>query len=173
MDYSRYVDVVPDFPKKGISFKDVSPLLRDPEAFKACIAELAEHAEKYRPDVIMGAESRGFVFGSALALKMGLSFVMVRKPGKLPGEVLTVSYGLEYGRDSFEIEAKALRKGERALLVDDLIATGGSLSAMEKLARLAGAEPVGALAVISLRELGGAAKLGVPCESLVSLSSLR
>lgn len=169
MDYRKRIAVFPDFPKKGISFKDISTLLEDPVAFHFCINDLAELAIKFHPDVIMGAESRGFIFGSALAYKMNLGFVMARKEGKLPGHNLKVSYALEYGEASLEIRDNALEKGQRVLLVDDLIATGGSLNAMAQLVRLAGAKPVGAVCVIALKELNGAQTLDIPFSALVEL----
>lgn len=171
MDYSKHIAVFPDFPKKGVSFKDISTLLQDPVAFHFCINDLAELAVKFHPDLIMGAESRGFVFGSALAYKMNLGFVMARKEGKLPGHNLKVSYALEYGEASLEIRDNALRKGQRVLLVDDLIATGGSLNAMARLVRLSEANPVGAICVIALKELHGDKTLDIPFAALVELSA--
>jgi adenine phosphoribosyltransferase len=171
MDYEKCIGVVPDFPKKGISFKDISPLLGDPKAFHSCIDDLAKLAEPYKPDMIIAAESRGFIFGSALAYKLGIGFVMARKPHKLPGHNLAVSYTLEYGQETLEIRDNAFKKGQRVLLVDDLIATGGSLNAMATLARKCGATPVAALCVISLKELKGASTLDIPFDSLVDLSA--
>lgn len=169
MDYRKYIATIEDFPRKGISFKDISPLLDDPEAFHSCIDDLATLAIQYHPDVILGAESRGFVFGAALAYKMGLGFVMARKPGKLPGKNLKAEYELEYGHSALEVREGLIKKGQRVLLVDDLIATGGSLAAMERLVRASGATSVGAIVVIRLSSLGGEKKLGVPLSYLLSL----
>ena len=172
MDYSKYIGVTPDFPTAGISFKDVSPLCADPAAFKNAIDGLAKMAEKYHPDVIIGPEARGFLFGSALAYKMGLGFIMARKAGKLPGKTYSIEYSLEYGKAKIEVPACALKKGQRVLLVDDLLATGGSLKALGELIREAGAIPVGALTIINLKEIEGWKKLDFPCECLVELSAL-
>jgi adenine phosphoribosyltransferase len=171
MDYTKIIDVIPDFPKKGISFKDISPLLRDPKAFHSCIDDLAKIAKEYQPEVIVGPESRGFVFGAPLAEKMGLGFVMARKAGKLPGKNIRASYALEYGTDVLEVREGSFKAGQRVLLVDDLIATGGSLEALAKLVRQAGANPVAALVVIRLKELAGEKIVSVPVRYLVNLSA--
>ncbi len=170
MDLEKYIGVTPDFPKKGISFKDVSPLLRDPDAFREAIDRLAHLAEKYRPDVIIGPESRGFIFGAALAYKMGIGFVMARKAGKLPGVTMKVSYQLEYGTASMEIPASSFKKGDRVLMIDDLMATGGTFAALKKLIALAGGQAVACLTVINLEELHGEKAVDLPCESLMILS---
>ena len=171
MDYKKFIGVINDFPKKGISFKDISPLLKDKEAFASCIDDLAKMAEKYHPTVILAPDARGFIFGAALALKMGLGFVMARKPGKLPGNNIKYSYSLEYGENSLEVRENSFAKEDRVLLVDDLLATGGSLKAVEEIARKAGGTPVAALAVIYLRELHGEKQMGVPTEWLIDLSA--
>lgn len=171
MDYTKIIDVIPDFPEKGISFKDISPLLRDPKAFHACVDDLAKIAKEYHPDVIVGPESRGFVFGAPLAEKMGLGFVMARKAGKLPGHNIQVSYALEYGTASLEIREGSFKPGQRVLLVDDLIATGGSLEALVKLVKLAGGDPVAALVVIRLKELAGEKAVSIPVRYLTNLSA--
>lgn len=169
MDYRNYIMTIEGFPREGISFKDISPLLADHEAFSSCIDDLARLALPYKPDLVMGAESRGFVFGAALAYKMGLGFVMARKPGKLPGKNIRAEYELEYGTDALEVREGLIAKGARILLVDDLIATGGSMEAMERLTKLAGALPVACLAVIGLKDLGGASRLDIPCKTLLDL----
>jgi adenine phosphoribosyltransferase len=173
MDYEKYIGVINGFPKEGISFKDISPLLRDPKAFHSCIDDMAKLAESFHPTVIFAPESRGFIFGSALAYQMGIGFVMARKPGKLPGKNYRVSYALEYGTDTLEVREGVFKKGDRVLLVDDLIATGGSLEALVKLTREAGAEPVGALAMIYLKEIQGEKAVEVPFKSLFTLSALK
>ncbi len=170
MDYSKYIGVTPDFPKKGISFKEISPLLRDPEALHHCIDDLAKMSEEFKPNVIIGPESRGFLFGAALAYKMGVGFIMARKAGKLPGKVLKVSYELEYGTATIEVPEYAIRPGDRVLLIDDLMATGGTFLALKQLVENAGAIPVGCVSVITLKELGGEKKVGLPCKSLLQLS---
>jgi adenine phosphoribosyltransferase len=173
MDYEKYISVVNGFPKAGISFKDISPLLRDPKAFQQCIDDFARLAEPYKPTVVLGPESRGFIFGAALAYKMGIGFVMARKAGKLPGITAKVSYSLEYGTASLEVPANAFKPGDRVLLIDDLIATGGSLRALEDLTKKLGADPVAALVVIYLKELQGEKALDIPLHSLVSLSAVK
>ncbi len=169
MDYSKYIDVVEDFPKKGISFKDISPLLRNGEAFHACIDDLAKMAEEFKPDIICGPESRAFIFGAALAYKMGLGFVMARKGGKLPGEVCEVSYKLEYGTATLAIPSHSFKKGARVLLVDDLMATGGTFLALKDLVSQTGGEAVGALTVITLKDLDGPKNCGMKCKTLFDL----
>lgn len=170
MNYEPYIGVTPDFPKKGISFKDISPLVANPEAFASCIADLKKLAEPYHPDFIVGADSRGFLFGTPLAMAFGVGFVMARKKGKLPGEVLTAEYNLEYGTGILQIQAHAIPKGARVIMIDDLIATGGTFKAMEDLIRMAGATPVLALAIIRLEELHGEDLLSVPTKTLLTLS---
>lgn len=173
MDYEKYVGVINGFPKAGISFKDISPLLADPKAFQSCIDDFARLAAPYHPTMIIGPESRGFIFGAALAYKMGIGFVMARKAGKLPGHNYAVSYTLEYGTATLEIRDNAFKKGDRVILIDDLIATGGSFQALEKLVRLAGAEPVAALTFIYLKELQGEKALDIPYHSLLTLSAVK
>lgn len=170
MDYEKYIGVTPDFPKKGISFKDISPLLANPKAFASCIDDLAKMGEEFKPTLIIGPESRGFIFGAALAYKMGIGFVMGRKAGKLPGKVRRVSYKLEYGEATIEVPYDAIKKGERVLLVDDLMATGGTFVALKEIIASAGAIPVGCLTIITLEELKGEEKVGLPCKSLLRLS---
>ena len=169
MDYEKYIGVNEDFPKKGISFKDISPLLRNGLAFRACIDDLAKIAETYKPDIICGPESRAFIFGAALAYRLGIGFVMARKAGKLPGVVYQISYQLEYGTASLAIPKDSFKKGQRVLLIDDLMATGGTFAALEELVGMAGGEPVAALAVIRLKELDGDSHIHVPCASLLDL----
>ena len=170
LDLEKYIGVIPDFPKKGISFKDISPLLRDPEAFEETINRLAEIAAQYDPDVFVGAEARGFAFGAALAYKMGKGFVMARKAGKLPGKTISYTYDLEYGSATLQVSEGAFDKGKRALLIDDLLATGGTFVAMKELVKKAGGEPLACLAVIALEELHGEDLIGLPCHHLLMLS---
>jgi adenine phosphoribosyltransferase len=120
---------VPDFPKKGILFKDITTLLKDPTAFKHAIDQLTDLVREYRPDVVIGMESRGFIFAAPIAYLLGAGFVPVRKLGKLPGEVITAEYDLEYGTNTLELHRDAVIAGQRVLIVDDLLATGGTVSA--------------------------------------------
>lgn len=170
MDYQKIIGVYPDFPKEGISFKDITPLVANAEAFHSVIDDLAKLAEKYQPDLILGAESRGFIFGSALAYKMGLGFLMGRKAGKLPGETIQATYALEYGTATLEIPAHPFKEGTRVLLIDDLMATGGTFVALKELVERAGGIPVGALTLINLEELHGEEAVGLPCETIMTLS---
>ncbi len=169
MDYSKYIGVTMDFPTKGISFKDISPLLRDKEAFHHCIDDMAKLAEPYHPDLLCGPESRAFLFGAALAYRMGIGFVMARKAGKLPGVVYQISYQLEYGSATLAIPKNSFVPGQRVLMIDDLMATGGTFSALKELISMAGGDPVGALTLIRLKELEGEKNLDVPCSSLMDL----
>ncbi len=169
MDLEKYIAVVEDFPKKGISFKDISPLLRNPEAFNDCIDQLCKIAEEYKPTVIIGAESRGFIFGSAMAYKMGIGFVMARKAGKLPGITHKVSYNLEYGTATMEVPFDSFKKGDRVLLIDDLLATGGTFKALIDLVKASGGEPVLCEVLIRLKDLEGEKDLPIPTRYLLDL----
>lgn len=167
MELKDYIRVQEDFPRKGISFKDVSPLLENAEAFRFAIDEMKRIADQWQPDVIVGPESRGFLFGAPLAIVMKKGFFMARKAGKLPGEALSISYDLEYGSATLEIPAFAIKKGTRVLIVDDLLATGGTLKALETLLQNAGAEIVGFITLIELTDLKGRDILKAPFESLI------
>jgi adenine phosphoribosyltransferase len=163
-----HVREVPDFPKKGIKFKDIMPLLQSPEAFRTAIEALGSKVP--RADAVVGIESRGFLFGAPLALHWGVPFVPARKFGKLPGRTVRQVYSLEYGEDTLELHADALRKGQRAVIVDDLLATGGTALATAQLVRQLGAEVSAALFVIELVGLGGRDKLApLPVHSLMAL----
>ncbi len=148
-----HIREVPDFPKKGIRFKDIMPLLQSPEAFHAAIEALALCVE--RPDAVVGIESRGFLFGAPLALHWNVPFVPARKFGKLPGATVRQVYSLEYGEDTLELHADALRRGQRTVVVDDLLATGGTARATVQLVRQLDADVMAALFVIELEGLGG------------------
>jgi len=150
---------VPDFPKEGILFKDITPLLADVEAFRACIELMAESLDGEDIHAVLGIESRGFMFGAALADKLGVGFVPVRKPGKLPAATYRVEYDLEYGSDAVEIHQDALERGERVVVVDDLIATGGTALATKELVQRCGAEVAAFVFLIHLIDLEGVAKL--------------
>jgi adenine phosphoribosyltransferase len=159
---------VPDFPKKGIVFKDITPLLQSPAGLEQAIQGLARAADPQSYDLVCGIESRGFIFGAALALRLGKGFVPIRKPGKLPWKTECESYELEYGTDRIEIHCDAVRPGQGVLLVDDLLATGGTMSAALKLVRRVGGRPVACAFVIELDFLSGRARLGgAPVHSLL------
>jgi len=151
---------VPDFPKPGIVFKDITPLLGHPEAFRESVALLGERAAAWKPETVVSIESRGFIFGAAVAHALGIGFVPVRKPGKLPWKTRRKDYALEYGTDALELHVDALATGGRALIVDDLLATGGTAAAAAHLVEETGARVVGCLFVIELGFLGGRKKLG-------------
>lgn len=161
LDLRAFVRDVPDFPKPGILFRDVTPLLADPRAFHEAVQRLLAPFRERGVVKVMGIESRGFVFGPPLALALGAGFVLVRKAGKLPWRTRRVTYELEYGTDTVEMHEDALAPGERVLVVDDLIATGGTAGAAVRLAREAGAEVVGCAFLIELTALGGRDRLGV------------
>jgi adenine phosphoribosyltransferase len=151
----RSIRDVADFPKPGIGFKDITPLLADPRAFTTCIDLLAEHCAGKRVDTILAIESRGFIFGAALAARLTASFVPARKPGKLPSATDRVTYVLEYGEDSVEIHKDAIKPGTRVMVVDDVIATGGTAWAAMELVRRQRGEVIGAAFVIELGALDG------------------
>lgn len=155
---SRIRDI-PDFPKEGILFKDITPLLADVEAFRVCIQLMAEQLDGDSVQAVIGIESRGFMFGAALADKLGVGFVPVRKPGKLPAATYRAEYDLEYGSDAVEIHRDALHPGDRVVIVDDLIATGGTAKAAAELVQKCGAEVAAFVFVINLVALEGTKKL--------------
>ena len=146
---SSLIEDVPDFPKPGVTFKDITPLLASPTGFQAAVTELVTGAPE-RIDAVVGMEARGFIFAAPVALKLGAGFVPVRKPGKLPGETLSQDYGLEYGRDRLEIHADALPAGARVIVVDDVLATGGTLNAALALVERQGARIVGTGVLVEL-----------------------
>lgn len=160
MDLKEKIRVIDGFPKPGISFKDVTTILSDGEAFKYVIDKLAELAKDKKVDIVVGPEARGFVFGAPLAYALGAGFVPVRKPGKLPAETLRYEYDLEYGTDTLEMHKDAIKKGQRVLIVDDLLATGGTISSVAKLVNELGGEIVGFNFIVELTELKGREKLG-------------
>ncbi|HEX2505040.1 MAG TPA: adenine phosphoribosyltransferase [Gaiellaceae bacterium] len=158
-DLASRIRDVPDFPKPGIVFKDIMPLLADAESLQAAVDALAAYAEPRRPDIILGAEARGFILGGALAYKLGCGFVAARKPGKLPWETVSAVYELEYGADSLELHADALKEGARVVIHDDLLATGGTAKAKIDLVEQLGAQVVGLAFVIELEFLHGRDRL--------------
>ncbi len=158
-DLRAFVRDIPDFPTPGILFRDITPLLASPEAFQEAVAAMAEPFRARPPDKVLGIEARGFMFGAALAQDLGVGFVPVRKPGKLPRQTLRVSYGLEYGKDCLEIHTDACRAGERVLVVDDVLATGGTAQAAAELVDRLGAEVAGMTFFIELEGLKGRSRL--------------
>jgi adenine phosphoribosyltransferase len=170
-DLIEHIRTIPDYPKPGIQFRDITTLLGHAPAFRRAIDELVQPYAGAKIDKIAGMEARGFILGGAVAHQLSAGFVPIRKKGKLPHATLSVAYSLEYGIDEMEMHTDALVEGERVLLVDDLIATGGTAEGAVKLLRSAGADVVAAVFVIDLPELGGAAKLkalGVPVRTLIS-----
>jgi adenine phosphoribosyltransferase len=168
-DLKALVRDVPAFPTGGIVFKDSMPLVGNAEAFRSTIEHLASWARPLRPDVILGAEARGFIFGGALAYELGCGFVTARKPGKLPWETVRATYELEYGTDALEVHADALAPGARVIVLDDVLATGGTARAKMELVERLGGEVVGALFVIELTFLHGREKLdGVDVHALIA-----
>ncbi|NLM05018.1 MAG: adenine phosphoribosyltransferase [Clostridiales bacterium] len=169
MDLSKYIRVIEDFPKKGVSFKDITTLLKDPEAFRYMVDQLAEELKDLNIDIVIGPESRGFLVGSPVAYKIGAGFVPVRKRGKLPAEILKHEYYLEYGSDVLEIHKDAIKPGQRVAILDDLLATGGTVSATTKLIEELGGEIVAILFLIELTYLNGREKLeGYNVKSLIT-----
>ena len=159
MDLKRYVRDVPDFPTPGILFRDITPLLASPEAFGAAVEAMAEPFRGADAIKVAGIEARGFMFGAAVARHLGLGFVPVRKPGKLPGRTERIAYGLEYGSDALEVHSDAFSKGEGVLIVDDVLATGGTSAAAAELVERLGARVSAMLFCIELAALGGRSRL--------------
>ena len=168
MDIKDYIRGIPDFPKPGILFYDISTLLSHADAWQVTMGRLAKEVSKHQPDILAGIESRGFLVAAPLALKLGLGFTMVRKQGKLPGPTIPYEYDLEYGTDTIEIQADAVEKGQRVVLLDDLLATGGTMQAAAKLMRQVGANVVGSACIIELSFLEGRDRLDMPCSTLVA-----
>lgn len=160
MDLRSTIRSIPDFPIPGILFRDITPMLKDPTALQASVDQLREKLGDTPVDAVVGIESRGFMFGVPLAMQLGVGFVPLRKPGKLPAETITRSYQLEYGEATLEIHADALAKGDRVVVVDDLLATGGTARASAELIEETGAEVTAMLFVIELIGLDGRAALG-------------
>jgi adenine phosphoribosyltransferase len=169
MDLARTIRSVPDFPVEGILFYDITTMLKNPEAFKESVDQLVNYYQETEVDIVIGVESRGFIFGTPLAYKLGAGFVPVRKPGKLPAEKLTESYELEYGTNTLEIHKDAIEQGQKVLVVDDLLATGGTAKATCNLVEKLGGQVVGVAFVIELNFLKGREQLkGYDVFSLLS-----
>ncbi|MFK8138129.1 MAG: adenine phosphoribosyltransferase [Bdellovibrionales bacterium] len=159
MDLSQFIRNVPDYPKKGIQFKDITTLLQNPVAFQFVVDQLEKRYSDQKLDVIAGIDSRGFIFGSALAYKMGISFVPIRKKGKLPAETISVEYQLEYGSDFLEIHRDSIKENDKVLIIDDLMATGGTMGAAIHLVESLEGNIVETFCVIDLPDLGGSKKV--------------
>jgi len=168
MDLKPHIRSIPDFPKPGILFYDISTLLAHPEAWKAAVEGLADAMRPHRPELLVGIESRGFLVAAPLALVLGCGFAMVRKKGKLPGRTVTHSYALEYGTDTIEIQEDAIARGQRVAVVDDLLATGGTLRAAIDLIRSRGGNVVAGACIIELEFLNGRTRLDVPFTSMAT-----
>jgi len=170
VDLKAHIRGISDFPKPGILFYDISTLLRHGPAWRIAMARMAAAIRPFKPDLLAGIESRGFLVAAPLALELGLGFIMLRKRGKLPGERIGLDYALEYGTDRIEMQADAVSPGQRVVILDDLLATGGTMAAGIGLLRQAGAVVPAAAALIELSFLDGRKKLDVPFEALVSYS---
>jgi adenine phosphoribosyltransferase len=171
VNLKQHIRSIPDFPKPGILFYDISTLLAHAEAWKVAVARMAEAIRPHKPDMLAGIESRGFLVAAPLALALGTGFIMLRKKGKLPGITVRHTYALEYGTDTIEIQQDAVKKGQRVVLVDDLLATGGTMAAAIMLLRQVGAEVPAAGCIIELSFLDGRKKVGLPVTSLLTYDS--
>ncbi len=171
MDLKQHIGEVPDFPKPGILFYDISTLLAHPEAWRETIDRMAEAVTACEPTLLAGIESRGFLVAAPLALRLGLGFIMVRKHGKLPGATVSHEYALEYGSDIIEIQEGAVGRDDRVVVLDDLMATGGTLAASIELIERQGAQVTGAACIIELEFLKGSERLDVPFSALISYNS--
>ena len=159
MDYKSYITVIEDYPKKGVKFKDITTLMQNGEIYKRAIDDLVQYAKKKQVDLIVGPEARGFIFGCPVAYALGVGFTPVRKEGKLPREVVKTEYGLEYGKDVLTLHKDAIKPGQKVLVTDDLLATGGTIEATVKLVEQLGGIVVGIAFLIELAYLKGRSKL--------------
>jgi adenine phosphoribosyltransferase len=171
MDLKKHIRHVPDFPKKGILFYDISTLLAHKDAWRNAVDQLAKSIKPYKPTVLAGIESRGFLVAAPVALELGLGFVMLRKKGKLPGETIRYTYQLEYGTDTIEVQENAVKPGDTVVILDDLLATGGTMAAAIHLLRLVKAKVAACSFLIELTFLKGREKLDVPVTSLMQYDS--
>lgn len=171
LDLASLVRTISDFPSAGIEFRDITSLISDADGFAETVRRLSDRAAAHEADMIVAVEARGFIFGAAMAVRMGLGLVLVRKAGKLPGDTIGITYDLEYGQDRLELHIGAIPAGARVVLVDDLLATGGTVCAAAELIRSIGAEVAAALFVIDLPDLGGGRRLedaSIPYEALIA-----
>jgi adenine phosphoribosyltransferase len=169
LDLRQFIRDIKDFPKPGIVFKDITPLLSSKQGFKATIEQLAERVRPLQPEVVAGIEARGFIFGAALAHALGVGFVPIRKPGRLPADTIKESYDLEYGSNTIEIHKDGITRGQQTLIVDDVLATGGTMAAACKLVESLNANVAGCAVIIDLAFLNGKARLtGRRLESLIT-----
>ena len=159
MELSKYIRSIPDYPKKGILFRDITTLIKDKEAFKETIDQLSKLASKFKFDKLAAVESRGFVFASALSYNMSKSLILIRKKGKLPADTFSQDFVLEYGKSTIEIHKDSINKNDSVLIIDDLIATGGTAEAAAKLVEKSGGKVTGFIFVINLYDVGGIKKL--------------
>lgn len=155
MNYKDFIAAIPDYPKEGVLFRDITPLMQNGEAFKSACKELVEFAKEVNADVIVGPESRGFIFGCPVAYELGIGFIPIRKPNKLPRETISINYDLEYGSNTLEMHKDAIKKGQRVLIIDDLLATGGTVKGTISLVEELGGEVVGCGFLIELANLHG------------------
>ena len=160
LNLEEYIRSIPDWPKKGILFRDITPLLADPEAFAAAVDALCVDFTQAGIEYVAAVEARGFIFGAAVAGKLGVGFVPIRKKGKLPGQTESITYDLEYGTDTLEVHRDAIRRGAKVLMVDDLLATGGTMAAACKLIEKIAGQVVGVAFLVELADLGGREKIG-------------
>ncbi|TCZ77251.1 adenine phosphoribosyltransferase [Paenibacillus albiflavus] len=169
MDFKEHIRVIMDYPQPGIRFKDITTLLKNGEAYKAAIDELAKLVKDLEIDVIAGPEARGFVIGAPLSYALGVGFIPIRKSGKLPGETIEADYSLEYGKDKLAMHKDAIKPGQRVLIADDLLATGGTIQTSIDLVQQLGGEVIGAAFLIELSYLDGRSKMnGIPVRSLIT-----
>jgi adenine phosphoribosyltransferase len=171
MDLKRHIREVPDFPKPGILFYDISTLLAHAEAWRETVRRLVAGVEPHRPDLLLGIESRGFLVAAPLAYALGCGFAMIRKRGKLPGATIPLTYDLEYGTDTIEIQKDAVAPGQRVVILDDLLATGGTMNAAVDLVRKVGGLCAGAACIIELSFLNGRQRLDIPVHSILAYDS--
>lgn len=167
MNLKDHIRHVPDFPKPGILFYDISTLLAHPDAWRVAVERMAEAIRPHKPDMLAGIESRGFLVAAPLALQLGCGFMMIRKEGKLPGETIPYTYDLEYGSDTIEVQEGAVEDGQKVVILDDLLATGGTMAASVELMRRLGAEVPAVACIIELTFLNGREKLDVPVSTLL------
>ena len=171
MDFKQHIRAIPDFPKPGILFYDISTLLAHPAAWRAMVEQLAEAIRPHRPELLVGIESRGFLVAAPLAYTIGTGFAMVRKKGKLPGRTVRYTYDLEYGSDTIEVQEDAISPGQRVIVLDDLVATGGTMQAAIELVQQRGGTVAAAACIIELGFLDGRRRLNVPLTSMIVYDS--